>query len=140
MFSRLQKAGLKVNSGKSCFGAHEFEYLGYNFTCDGVMPISKKFDAIQSLAVQKTRKQLHQFIGMIKLYCDVWQKRSGLLAPLTSLTSKKLKYEWKDEHQKCFDAIKRVIRREVFLAYPNFNAPFEIHTDAYKLQIGSVVS
>ena len=46
----------------------------------------------------------------------------------------------KDEHQKCFDAIKRAIGREVLLAYPDFNAPFEIHTDASKLQIGAVIS
>ena len=39
-----------------------------------------------------------------------------------------------------FDAIKRVIGREVSLAYPDFNAPFEIHTDASKLQIGAVIS
>ena len=30
MFTRLQKAGLKVNAGKLCFGAHKFEYLGYH--------------------------------------------------------------------------------------------------------------
>ena len=47
---------------------------------------------------------------------------------------------WKDEHQKCFDAIKRVIEREVLLAYPDFNAPFEIHTDAQKLKMGAVIS
>ena len=46
----------------------------------------------------------------------------------------------KEEHQKCFDAIKRVIGREVLLAYPDFNAPFEIHTDASKLKIGAVIS
>ena len=47
---------------------------------------------------------------------------------------------WKNEHQKCFDAIKRVIGHEVLLGYPDFNAPFEIHTDALKLQIGAVIS
>ena len=52
----------------------------------------------------------------------------------------KLKYDWKDKHQKCFDAIKRVIGREVLLAYPDFNAPFEIHTDSSKLNIGAVIS
>ena len=46
----------------------------------------------------------------------------------------------KDEHQKCFDDIKRVIGRKVLLAYPDFNAPFEIHTDASKLQFGAVIS
>ena len=28
----------------------------------------------------------------------------------------------------------------MLLAYPDFNAPFEIHTDAYKPQIGAVLS
>ena len=39
MFTRLQKAGLKVNARKSCFGAHKFDYLGHHVTRDGVMPI-----------------------------------------------------------------------------------------------------
>ena len=47
---------------------------------------------------------------------------------------------WKDEHQRCFGAIKRVIGREVLLGYPDFNNPFEIHTDALKLQLGAVIS
>ena len=70
----------------------------------------------------------------------MWQNCSDLLAPLTALTSKNVKYEWKDEHQKCFDTIKRGIGHEVLLAYPDFNAPFEIHNDDSKLQIGAVIS
>ena len=77
---------------------------------------------------------------MINFYRDMWQKWSELLAPLTALTSKYSKCEWKDEHQKCFDAIKRVIGLEVLLAHPDFNAPFEIQTDNSKLQIGAVIS
>ena len=130
VFSRLQKAGLKVNARKSCFGVHKFDYLGYHVTRDGVMPIPKKLETIQALAVPKTRKKLRQFIGMISFYRDMWQNCSELLAPLTALTSKNVKYDWKDKHQKCFDAIKRVIGREVLLAYLDFNAPFKIHTDA----------
>ena len=140
MFTRLQKAGLKVNASIYCFGAHNFEYLGYHVTRDGVMPIPKKVKVIQVLAVPKIRKKLRQVIGMINFYCDMWQKCSELLAPLTALTSKNVKYDWKDEHQKCFDAIKCVIERGVLLAYPDFNAPFEIHTDDSKLQIGAVIS
>ena len=91
MFTRLQKAGLKINARKFCFGAHKLDYLGYHVTCYGVMPIPKKVEAIQALAVPKTRKQLRQFISMINFYRDMWQKRSELLAPLTALTSKNVK-------------------------------------------------
>ena len=104
------------------------------------MPIPKKVEAIQALAVPKTCKQLRQFIGMINFYSDMWQKHSELLSPLTALPSKNVKYDWKDEHQKHFEAIKRVIRREVLLGYPDLNAPFEMHTDAPKLQLGAVIS
>ena len=140
MLTRLQKDGIKVNARKYCFGAHKFDYLGYHVTRDGFMSIPKKVEAIQALAVPKTRKQLRQFIGMINLYRAMWKNRSELLAPLTALTSKNVKYDWKDEHQKCFEAIKRVIGREVLLVYPDFNALFEIHTDASKLKIGAVIS
>ena len=83
---------------------------------------------------------MRQFIGMIDFYRNMWQNCSELLSPLTALTSKNIKYDWKDEHQNCFDDIKCVIGREVLLAYPNFNALFEIHNDTSKLQIGAVIS
>ena len=35
------------------------------------MPIPKKVEAIQALAVPKTHKQLRQFIGMINFYHDM---------------------------------------------------------------------
>ena len=134
MFTCLQK-----NTSKSYFDTHNFDYLGYHVTRDGVMPIPNKVEKIQAPAVPKTRKKLRQFIGMIKLDSDMWQKGYKLLAPLTASTSKNVKYDWKDEHQKCFYAIKHMIGREVLLSYPDFIAPFEIHTDASKPHIGAVI-
>ena len=93
MFTLLHKAGLKVDASKSCVGEHKFDYLGYHVTREGVMPITKKVEAIQALAVPKTRKQLRQFIGTINFYSDMWKKRSELLSPLTALTSNNAKYD-----------------------------------------------
>ena len=56
MFTRIQKARLKVNARKSCFGAHKFDYLSYHAPRDRFIPISKKVEAIQALAFPKTRK------------------------------------------------------------------------------------
>jgi len=35
---------------------------------------------------------------------------------------------------------KRIIAKETLLAYPDFNKPFQIYTDASHYQLGSVVS
>ena len=70
----------------------------------------------------------------------MWKCRSDLLAPLTALCSSTDKWRWTDVEQKAFDLVKTAISKEVLLSYPDFNAPFEIHTDASKYQLGLVIS
>ena len=103
-----------MNAKKSNFGAHELEYLGYNITRTGIQPIAKKVQAIQAIKAPKTRKQLRGFIGMINFYRDMWKNRASLLAPLSALTSESVPYVWTDEHQKNFDAMKRVIGEKCY--------------------------
>ena len=104
------------------------------------MPIPKKVQAIQDIATPTTKKQLRRFIGMVNYYRDMWVRRSETLAPLTSLTSKDVKWKWTEVHQKAFDTMKKIVAREVLLSYPNFNDVFEIHTDASATQLGAVIS
>ena len=70
----------------------------------------------------------------------MWPKRSEILAPLTKMTSKTVKFEWKKEHEEAFQNIKKHIAKEVILAYPDFENPFHIHTDASLTQLGAVIS
>ena len=70
----------------------------------------------------------------------MWIRRSELLAPLTSMTSKEVKFKWTELHQNKLDLIKKVIAKETSLAYPNFNARFDIYTDASQTQLGAVIS
>jgi hypothetical protein len=95
-----------------------------------------------------------QFIGIVNYYRDMWFRRSELLAPLTSLRSSKVKFEWHSSHQQAFNKIKKVIGTEVFLCYPDFNKvigtevllcfpefnkPFYLYTDASDHQLGTVI-
>ena len=89
---------------------------------------------------QKNRRDLCSFIGMINYYRDMWKRCSVLLAPLTALTPDKTPWKWIERHQKAFNAIKKIISRETLLSYPDFNKPFDIHTDASDLQLGAVIS
>jgi hypothetical protein len=71
----------------------------------------------------------------------MWFRRSELLAPLTRLTSSKVKFEWHSSHQQDFDKIKKVIGAEVILCYPDFNKPvlFHLYTDQSDHQLGAVI-
>jgi len=140
VLERVTEAGLKINASKSAFCQTELEYLGYWITREGVKPLSKKVEAINNLAPPTNRRMLRQFIGMVNYYRDMWPRRSHVLAPLTRLTSKEVKWKWGPEHQVAFENMKRIMARETILAFPNFNKPFEIHTDASKTQLGACIS
>ena len=140
VFTRLVKAGLKVNASKSSFCAESLEYLGYWIARDGIRPLNKKVEAINNLSTPRTKRQLCRFLGMINHYRDMWIRRSEILAPLTELTSKKVNFKWLDKHQKAFDNMKKILAREVVLAFPDFNKPFDIYTDASDTQLGAVIT
>ena len=140
ILSKPNQKGFKVNAEKSFFARNELEYLGFRITRQGIMPLPGKVEAIKNIPVPTTKKQLRSFIGLINYYRDMWQHRSEILTPLSSMTSKQAKKKWNKECQKAFDTIKNLVSRETLLSYPNFNKPFKIYTDASKLQLGSVIS
>jgi hypothetical protein len=132
--------GLKVNARKSSFCQDSLEYLGYLVTREGIQPIPKKVEAILNLAKPTNRKEVRRFIGMVNYYRDMWPKRSEILAPLSRLTSKNVKFEWTKECQKAFDDMKWYMAQETLLVYPDFTKEFQIHTDASHTQLGAVIS
>ena len=147
VLKRLQKAGLQVNLPKSKIAVQELEYLGYWLTPKGIRPMAKKVEAIKNLQAPKTVKQVRSFLGMVNYYKDMWKHRSHLLAPLTDLTANKDgktgkrrgPIKWEKVHQEAFDKIKQAMTDDVMLSFPDFNKPFEIHTDASDFQLGSVI-
>jgi hypothetical protein len=85
----------------------------------GIQPITKKVEAIKNMVHPTTHKELRRCIGMVNYYRDMWVHRSEQLAPLTSMTSKNVKFIWTDEHQKAFDNMKKIICIEVMLTFPD---------------------
>jgi hypothetical protein len=77
---------------------------------------------------------------MVNYHCDMWVRRSSLLAPLRIMTSKNVKFVWTDVHQKAFENIKKIICRELMLTFPDFFKPFHIYTDASDTQLGAVIT
>ena len=86
-----------------------------------------------------TKRQLRRFLGMVNYYRNMWQRRSHILAPLTSLSAKTAKWNWSEECNDSFETIKRAMARETLLNFPDFNKEFHIYTDASDYQLGAVI-
>ena len=109
-------------------------------TRQGIQPLESKVKAMQLIAPPKNCRQLQRFLGLVNYYRDMWIRRSEVLAPLTELTSEKKPFTWTEKCDKAFQTMKRILSKEVLLTYPDFNQPFDIHTDASDVQLGAVIS
>ena len=92
------------------------------------------------MQIPTNKREVRHFIGMINYYRDMWIRRSEILAPLTKLCSKNNTFVCSEEETNAFYKIKQIICEETLLTYPDFSQPFEIQTDASKIQLGSVIT
>jgi hypothetical protein len=77
---------------------------------------------------------------MVNYYCDMWPQHSHFLAPLSSMTTAKVKWKWTPECQKAFDQMKAIMAKETLVAFPDFTKEFEIHIQmlvSYNLELAS---
>ena len=109
-------------------------------TRGGIKPQINKVQAILTINLPNNVKELRHFLGMVKYYCDMWAKHSETLAPLSDLVGecgetkttrknkvKKKPWHWDSIHQIAFENVKKIIAKEVVLAYPDFTQPFDIY-------------
>ena len=62
------------------------------------------------------------------------------MGPLTQLTKEKAKFEWKEEQQKGFDAIKAKWSKAIVLVRPKTNELFYPCADACDAQVGGAMT
>ena len=131
-----------MNAEKCRFLLNEIDYLGYIITPEGAKPNPKKIKAIQALERPTTLTEVQRLIGMVQYYRDLWPRRSHILEPFTavSLGKKGAKIKLTAELETVFVQVKATVSQETLLTYPDWNEPFNIHTDASDFQLGAVIS
>ena len=118
----------------------EVEYLGYLLTTGGLKPQPAKIEAMHRIMKPNNAKQLKMFLGMVNFYRDMFPKRSHFLSPLNKLASKKGKdWYWGAAEQKDFELAKEMLTEHATLAFPDFERPFDLYTDASDRQLGATL-
>ena len=99
----------------------------------------KQVQAILDWPAQTKVADLRSFLGLAN-YCRKFTKTySKKVNPVTDLLKKDQKWYWTDECQEAFEKLKYVVASEPVLKLPDFELPFEVHTNAFDRAIRGVL-
>lgn len=140
IFERISNAKLKLQPEKCNFFKKEIIYLGHKCTAKGCEPDPEKTSAIQNIQKPENIKQVQSFLGIANYYRRFIPNFSKTSLPLVKLTRKQVRFNWNQECEEAFNKLKQTLISNNVLAYPDFDKPFEISTDASNEALGAVLS
>jgi len=135
----LQKNKLFAKPTKCEFFVEQVSFLGHTISGEGVKMMHDKVEAIVKWPVPENVDDLRCFMGTSGFYRKFIDNFSRITAPLSNLLKLKAKWNWSDNHQVCFDELKRLFTTEPVLILPDPNKSYTIFTDASNYAIGAVL-
>ena len=142
IFSRLIKAGLKLNPDKCVFASDEVNYLGFIVSTEGITPDPDKVKAINDIKFPRNPKEMLRFLGAANFYRDFIHKFSNIASPLYKMAQSKQKFKEKLKTKVAFEAFQKLklcLMSTPVLTYPNWKLDFFVQTDASGYAIGGVI-
>jgi hypothetical protein len=143
VFRRLQAAGLKVKPSKCAFFQESLDYLGHVVTAEGISTSPKKIEVLQQWPTPATVHDVRSFLGFAGYYRRFIHHFSQIAKPLYALLEGDMvKYhpiEWTTDCDEAFRLLKDKCSSAPVLAYPDFQQPFILHTDASLTGLGAVL-
>ena len=146
VFDHLQEHGLKLKPSKCDVFKSEINYLAHHVSHKGVLPSKKNLESIAQCPPPDTYTKVKSFVGLVDHYRCFIKGFAKIAAPLYDLTSgnnKDKKSEQVDlspEAHEAFDRLKAACLQAPILAFPDFNKPFLLETDASGRGLGAVLS
>jgi hypothetical protein len=96
--------------------------------------------AVKDYPTPKNVKDIRAFLGLCSFYRKLAPKFAEIAKPLTTLTRKDQKFTWGPSQQGDFEELKNRLCTTPVLAYPNFELPFTLTTDAFKVAVAAILS
>ena len=91
------------------------------------------------MSAPRNRQELLSFLGLAAYMSMFVQNLSGLLTTLCELTRKSVTFQWSNEHQEAFAAIKEAVSGEVTLDNFDPQNPITLQVDTSMAGLGAVL-
>jgi hypothetical protein len=139
MFSKLRAAGLQADIRKNEFNTTKTRFLGYILSTSGIAVDPTKIAAVANWEPPAKVKKLQAFLGFCNFYRRFISDFSRIFKPFYRLTAS-FEWEWTQEHQQAFEALKAALTSASVLAHFQEDRPTKLETDASNGVISGALS
>ena len=139
VLTRLEETRFILRPAKCSFMKQQIKYLGHIIDQNGVRPDPTKVQAVQDFPRPTTVKEVRAFLGFANYYRRHIPNMSQLSVSLVNLTRKNVEFDWSDECEQSFEAIKQSLVKYPVLRFPEFTKDFYLSTDASDFAISAVL-
>ena len=91
LFQRLSQYGMVIQPDKCYFCEKQVNYLGYQVSKRGLLPVKDNVTAIEAITPPTNLQELRRFLGMINYYNNFIPNIASIMAPLHDLTKGKIR-------------------------------------------------
>lgn len=140
LLQRCRKNNIKLNANKFHFKCEEISFIGHRLTKDGLKPDPNKINAILNMPRPEDVPAIQRLLGMVKYLSKFLNNLSHLSEPLRRLTHKEVPWNWTEEQEKSFIAIKEAISSTPVLNYFDSSKAVEGSGDASSTGLGFVLT
>ncbi|MES9882105.1 MAG: reverse transcriptase domain-containing protein [Sedimenticola sp.] len=140
VLTRLRQAGLKLKPSKCHLFQDKVSFLGHEVSKDGTAPETRNIEKVKNFPVPRSIREVKSFVSLASYYRRFVHDFSLLAEPLLELTRKDVEFVWTDQCQKSFETLRDALTHYPILAFPDFQEPFILMTDASKFSVGAVLS
>ena len=121
VLATLSRHGLKIKLPKCHFFQRQVDFLGHCIGRSGITKSKEYVKEVENFPRPETVTQLRRFLGMVNFQRMFMENCSVIAKPLSDLTGgpKRRKLKWTPEMETAFNELKKLIARDVELAFPN---------------------
>ncbi|UYV70240.1 hypothetical protein LAZ67_7002261 [Cordylochernes scorpioides] len=138
-FLVCQEENIKLNYNKCEFFKTQIEFLGYTIKSGTYTPQIKNLDVINAIKVPTNLKTLQSFLGAINVYNKCIPNYAQLRTPLNKLLKKDTTWNWDNQCQTSFEALKESLTSQPILHLFKEGLPCQLYCDASLLGIAGVL-
>jgi ribonuclease HI len=130
VFSKCRRFGLSLNPKKSLFAMKEGKLLGHIVSAEGVRIDPSRVEAIQTLSLPRSKKEVQAFLGKINFLRRFVSNFAELVKHITAMLRKGNEVKWTAEPRESFVQIKRALTEAPVLINPDYSKDFLIFSFA----------